>query len=77
MMSLSVVAVHSRNRQQPVLGFEFNVGIVERALKGAGRGGKRMLVGVENFFLEDFQESHILGVSGFMGANVPADGSAE
>ena len=40
MMPLSVVAVHSRNRQQPVLGFEFNVGIVERALKGAGRGTK-------------------------------------
>ena len=45
--------------------------------EGCGEGGKRMLVGVENFFLEDFQESHILGVSGFMGANVPADGSAE
>ena len=36
-----------------------------------------MLVGVKKFFLEDFQETHILGVSGFMGANVPADGSAE
>ena len=45
--------------------------------EGCGEGDKRMLVGVENFFLEDFQEPHILGVSGFMGANVPADGSAE
>ena len=36
-----------------------------------------MLVGVKKFFLEDFQETHILGVSGFMGANVTADGFAE
>ena len=36
-----------------------------------------MLVGVEKFFLEDFQEPHILGVSSFMGTNVTADGFAE
>ena len=41
------------------------------------RGGKRILVGIEKFFLEDFQEPYILGVSGFMSANVTADGSAE
>jgi hypothetical protein len=38
MVSLSIVAVRSPNRQQPVLGFELNVEIVERALKSVERG---------------------------------------